>query len=113
VQLAQLLLQPLTQAALHKGAELVHQIAIGPPEGAAALAGAAHQAGALQLAELAADRRLGKPGGLDQRAHIQGPLAQQTQQLQAGWLTEQMGPSPVPAGSAPPAGVWVESGNAP
>jgi hypothetical protein len=31
--------------------------------------------------------RLGKPGGLDQRAHIQGPLAQQTQQLQAGRLT--------------------------
>lgn len=79
----------LAQPRLHQGAEVVHQGVVGAPDRAHPIALHLHQAGALQLAQLAADVRLRKPGGLDQGGHIQGPVLEQTEQLQAGRLAQQ------------------------
>ena len=89
LELGQLALESLAQPGLHQGTEVVDQPPLGTPDGANAIALAAHQARPLQLAQLAADVGLGKPGGRDQGGHIHGPLPELTEQLESGRLTEQ------------------------
>jgi len=88
-QLQKLRLQPQAQAVLHQGAEVIDQIVVGTPDGAHPIALTAHQAGALQLAELTADVRLGEAGGLDQAGHIHRSLLELTEELQARRFAEQ------------------------
>lgn len=89
MQLLELGFQALSQPVLHQVAQVFHQGIVGLPDGAHAIAFAAHQAGTLQLAQLAADVGLGKAGDLDQEGHILRLLAQVAEQLQAGGLTQQ------------------------
>ena len=63
-QLLQLRLQALVQAVLHQGAEVIDEGVVGAPDGAYPIALAGHQAGTLELTQLAADVRLGEAGGL-------------------------------------------------
>ena len=89
-QALQLRLQALPKPVLHQVAEIIDEIVVGAPDGAHAIALAAHQAGPLQLAQLTADVGLGEPGGLDQTGDIHGAaVLELTEQLQARRLTEQ------------------------
>ena len=88
-QALQLCLQALPKPVLHQVAEIIDEIVVGAPDGAHAIALAAHQAGTLQLAQLTADVGLGKPGGLDQAGDIHGAaVLELTEQLQARRLTQ-------------------------
>ena len=89
LQLGELVLQALLQPGLHQAAEVVHQLALCSLDGAHPIALTPHQAGPLQLTQLAADVRLGKACGINERSHIHRPLLQLTEQLQAGRLTQQ------------------------
>ena len=84
------MLQPLPHSPLHQIAEFLHQGIGHRIDKSHAVAFTAHQAGALQLAQLAADVGLTEAGGLDQRSHIHGaPMLELTEQLQASRLAQQ------------------------
>jgi len=90
LQLFQLLLQPLLEPTLHQVAEVLHQGISHRIDQPRAVPLTTHQAGALQLAELAADVGLAEAGGLDQGGHIHGTtMLELAEQLQAGGLAQQ------------------------
>ena len=89
MELVELLLQALLHALLDQLAELLHQLGVGPVDEADPVALATHEAGPLQLGELAADVGLAEPGGLDQGGDIAGTLAQMAEELEPGRLAQQ------------------------
>ncbi len=89
-QALQLCLQALPKPVLYQGAEIIDEIIVGAPDGAHAIALAAHQSGTLQLAQLTADVGLGEAGGFDQAGDIHGAaVLELTEQLQASRLAQQ------------------------